>query len=135
MGRPPHEIRNERRERDEDYFARREQLEAQYGLPINKIPGVLQRPPAAHPQHARARRYRNRARDSRRISVTARFAQRQGWRELRAQYLRELEQRRLAEIQVRQQLAKVTGRSRRVDRKAHVHIRERIEANEWRREH
>jgi hypothetical protein len=134
MARPPHE-EHEHRER---VYRELEALEAQqvakYGVPYEKLPEVLRYPPPEHPQRSTSRRFDDIS--MRRVwrHRTLRLASRTsfGWRTQRQQYLAKLEQIRRAEIAVRKLRTKHTGRGKPLDRKAHVHARERIEAREWR---
>lgn len=142
MGRAPHEIIRERARWPEEDDAKRAALEAKYGVPYEKLPEILRYPPPEHPQCKNARRYdyvslfgwryNASSRSSRRLILAGR--DQLGWRSRRAGYLRRVEEFRQAEIAVRKLLAKRTGRGKLVDRKAHVHARERIEAREWRDE-
>jgi hypothetical protein len=142
MGRAPHEIINARRAGDIEYDAWRASLEAKYGVPYDKLPEALRSAAPEHPQRANARRYDYRSVTGWRWNYQSRATRhtflapidRLGWRTRRRQYLRQLEERRQAEIVVRQMRAKRTGRGKLLDRKAHVHARERIEAREWRDE-
>jgi len=132
----PHED-YERRERiDREWDERIARLEAKYGIPYDKLPEVLKRPAPEHPRRSNPRRFDDasmrRVWRLRTLVLASRTAF--GWRTQRKQYLQQLEAIRRAEIVVRQQRAKRTGRGKLFDRKAHVHVRERIEAREWRDE-
>jgi len=133
MARPHEEIKRRRRWRAE-YDANIAALEAKYGLPYEKLPEALRLPPPEHPRRENARRYDNRSNDTWRSWLRARVENRLGWRTLRRHYLASVEKFRQAEIVVRKLRAKRTGRGKPLDRKAHVHARERIDAREWRDE-
>jgi hypothetical protein len=142
MARPPHEIIHERARWEIEYDAQRAALEAKYGVPYEKLPEILRYPPPEHPQHGNprrfdyvslfGRRYNARSRSSRRLILAGR--DQLGWRTRREHYLDRVEKFRQAEIAVRKLRTKRTGRGKPLDRKAHVHARERIDAREWRDE-
>lgn len=117
---PPHlRIRNEKtwRERHESHVAA---LEAQYGVPYEKIPSVLREVAPTHPQHEQARRFGYLTRTAYNFNYRARRGRRRlmsesgrgGWREDRAGYLRALERRREAEVEVRKLRYKRGGRGK-----------------------
>jgi hypothetical protein len=142
MSRAPHEIINARRVDDAAFAVRKAQLEAQYGMPYDKLPEVLRYHAPAHPQRKNARRYDYRSLSGYRWNYQSKATRRTflaaptrlGWRTERRWYLKRLEERRQAEIVVRKMRAKRTGRGKPVDRKAHVDARYQIEAHEWREE-
>jgi hypothetical protein len=138
MGRAPHEIISARRVDDAEFDAVRARLEAKYGVPYEKLPEVLRYSAPEHPRRRNPRRYNYRVSDSRWIFPRSvgrpRQQKRLGWRTERRLFLERVEKFRQAEIEVRKLRTKRTGRGKPVDRKAHVHVRERIAAREWRDE-
>jgi hypothetical protein len=138
----PHEEINRQRTARTERDAWRAQLEAKYGVPYERLPEVLRYEPPVHPQRQYARRFDYLAQLAYRFNYAARRNRLRlipgpgqlGWRRQRRRYLERLEERRRAEIVVRKLRAKRTGRGKPLDRKAHVHVRERIAAREWRDE-
>lgn len=142
MARPPH-IEIERRRRwDAEYDAHIAALEAKYGVPYDELPSALKSGPPEHPRHDNARRYDYLTQTAYRFNYQSKSNRRRliarhdqlGWRSRRQFYLVQVEAFRQAEITVRQMRTKRTGRGKPLDRKAHVHARERVEAREWRDE-
>lgn len=134
MARPPHEEHAHRERIYRELEALEEQQIAKYGVPYEKLPEVLRYPPPEHPRQRVARRQDNRSNVTWRSRVWGRPESILGWKTLRKFYLAKLEQIRHAEIAVRKLRTKHTGRGKPLDRKAHVHARENIEAREWRDE-
>lgn len=142
MARAPHEIIEARRRWDVEYDTHIAALEARYSVPYEKLPAVLKEAPPKHPQHENARRFDYLTETAYRWNYQSRSNRRRliarhdqlGWRTRRRHYLERVEAVRQAEITVRKMRAKRTGRGKLLDRKAHVHARERIEAREWRDE-
>lgn len=132
-------IRDERRWRERN-DAEIEALEAQYGLPYEKIPSVLRHPAPEHPQRQQARRFGYLTRTAYRFNYQSRANRRRliavgsqiGWREKRAAYLRDLEARRNAEIEVRKLRTKRTGRGKVVPKNLREQSLDAVERRELR---
>lgn len=141
-GRPPHESINANRAWAAQHEAEVAALEAKYGVPYEKLPSILQHDAPDHPQRGNARRFDYLTRTSYRWYSRSRRDRRRliagpgqrGWREQRANYLQQLEARRLAEVEVRKLRTKRTGRGRPEPRNLLAASRYAIEDREWREE-
>lgn len=137
---PPHvRIQEERAWRDR-HDAEIDALEAQYGVPYEKLPAVLRHAAPEHPQRSQVRRfgyltrtaynyYRRSRRDRRRLVAAPGQT---GWRAQRAAYLRDLETRRNAEIEVRKSRIKRGGRGKVLPKNLREQSRDAVERRELR---
>ncbi len=142
---PPYTAPHQRIEASRKWNAEREAheaaLEAKYGIPYDKLPSALRHATPEHPQRKTARRYNYvtafsyrwnyRSRASRRRFIPGRDGD-AGWRPLRAAYLRELEEVRQAEIEVRKQRAVKKGRGKPLPKNHYAARRDAVERREFR---
>jgi hypothetical protein len=119
---PPHEAIQARQQWEIDRDAFEAGLEAKYGIPYAKLPGVLRLGMPEHPQRDTGRRFDYRTLPTYRFNYAKKSERRQliaesgkaGWRHRRAGYLLHLEAVRQAEAAVRKLRAVKKGRGKRL---------------------
>lgn len=133
----PHERIEQRQKWESERDAHEAALEAKYGVPIDKLPGVLTLGAPKHPRATKARRFDYRVYDRTwrhrtLIEQRIRGVERNGWRTERRAFLRQVERFRQAEIEVRKLRAVKKGRGKPLPKNHFASRRNAVEKREFR---
>jgi len=133
----PHERIAAHKQWNIEYNAHVAALEAEYGVPYEKLPMALKHGAPKHPRRTKARRFDYRVYDRTwrirsLIEQRRRGVERNGWRTERRTFLADVERFRRAEVEVRKQRAVKKGRGKPLPKNHFASRRNAVEKREFR---